>query len=342
MNIKDKIVNDLRKNYGSKSIIRGNQVPEWRVLPIGIAGLDYQLGGGLLVGRFNMIDGATNAGKTSLAYKTIAQFQKLGVACYYIDLDRFYMPERAALFGVKNEDIVIISEDLTSEMVVEMVKTIIRGHNNSEDKRCYIVIDSLAAMRSNKTMESDDVTGGYMTHDARANNLAYGIWNSLMSRNSTILVLQQQRENLAMGKSMIRAGGQAQNYYSANIFSVRQGQTYKNGNMPIGQEIKWTIEKSKTASPKQNGSVDFYFDSGFDTIKSLVETAIDMGLIEQHGAFYNILGEQIRGKEKIIEKLKTEKEFLDNLEKEVYSKIGKDVIIWDGSQIEVKEEDDEI
>lgn len=332
MSDRDKLIQDLKKNFGEYSIIKANQLPEWVVLPTGIAELDYQIGGGLHIGHFNFITGNKNVGKTYMCYRIITKFQSMGVSCYYVDLDRLFDESRAKHFGVDTNELVVISEGLTTEIVENIGKAIINSCNKSSDRRALVVLDSMAAMASDGTMETE-AGKGYGTDDAKANNHLLKIWNSLANRNITFLVVQQFRDNLKMGEDNILPGGRAQEYYASNIIELKAGQTLKEGTLPIGQELKWTVKKTKTASPKQTGTVKFLYSSGVDAIESLILTAIEMEIIESAGAFYTVLGEKIRGKEKVIDLLKTNSEFLAKLESQVYAKMN--TKIWDGEQIKV-------
>jgi len=328
----DKVIASLQKSHGEKAIRRGSELPEWKVFPTGIPGLDYQLNGGLLMGRSTIIAGVENSGKTSLACQIGGRFQKLDVPVYFIDVEKMFDAERAKVFGLDPEKAVVIRGELTAENVFDIGRDLIKSINEQKDNRACIIVDSLGSMIVENLIENS--ASKQFGGSARVINQAVQVWQLLLDYNQCLININQFRDTMsAMGEDKQMPGGLAQRYVGSTILWLTAGQTLKDGTDPIGHEVKWTIKKSKTSQSKERGVVNFMFETGFDNAKSLIETALEMEIIDETGkGYFTYNDERIRGRDALIALVKQNKEFMTKLETDVYSKMIKP--IWNGEMID--------
>ena len=328
----NKVLAEMRKQHGDAIIRTGNEIPALTVFPTKIPMIDYRMGGGLLMGRTTIVAGVENSGKTSFAYKCAANFQEVEIPVFYVDTEKQYDPERAKLFGVDNDNIYVIQGELTAENVYETVRDLLKSINSQKDTRAFIVVDSIANMVSEALF--DKVASTQFGGSARMINQSLQIWQILLQSNQAILAINQFRDNIgSMGEKEMMPGGMGQKYTAATIIWLRAGLTLKEGDVPIGQEIKITIKKSKTSSPKSTAVLKFYYERGFEIIENLVETALEMEVLNQRGGGYYALpsGEEVKGKDKFIKKLQEDTEFMSKLWDLVYSKMN--FPLWNGENV---------
>lgn len=326
------IISELTKKYGEGTIKLANEMPEITVFPTGIPTWDIDLGGGLLVGRTNMIVGRESTGKTSIAYHIGGRYQNLyDIPVYWIDAEKSFDPIRAAQFGFDTSKCIVFGEgiELTAETAFGLVRDLIRSVKEQKDPRALFIVDSIATIVSERVMEkaATEQFGG----SALMINQMLNVWNTVLGRTQTLLLINQLRTNMnPMGDPDVLPGGKAQLYISSTITSFRGGELIKDGAIVIGQAFKWTVKKSRKSSPKEIGQINFLYDSGYEIQDNLIQAALEMEILEQGGGGYFVLpgGEKIRGKDKFMEKLKNDSDFLKQLEKLVYEKMP--TKLWDG------------
>jgi recombination protein RecA len=343
-----KVIGDLQKKHGENVVRTASQIRPNTVLPFGIAPLDLDLGGGMLWGKIMSLAGSEGSGKTSLAYVAAAKMLKIGGMVFWVDLERAFDNVRAAIFGVDigSPNFIVYrsgeteAEEFTAEILFEKIKDIIRVCKQNKIK-CMVILDSLSANASERIQENvaSKVYGG----SALENNHSITVWNNLLADNMIMLIINQLRQKLdSMGDPNMMPGGMAQLFYASNIVWLRAGETLKDGTDPIGQEMRWTMKKTRTSFPKVRGQVNYYYATGFDKIAALVDTAIEMELFEQSGAWITLPAElqtpeitKVNGKAKLLEFLQSKEEFLNRLVGLVYNKMP--LPLWDG-ELDASEE----
>lgn len=336
------VIKGIQKKYGSNIIRTASAIPEVKAFPFGLPDLDLDLGGGVLMGRINMLAGDEASGKTSLAYQLAGKFQSHKIPVFWFDLEKSFDLNRAKVFGVTDENLFVIQSirsvadtgeitnlELTAENVFEVVRDIIRDVKTMVDPRALFVLDSLNGMvietlyetQANKTFQSN----------AKLNNQSFAVWQQLLDENQCFLIINQLRSSMSQyGDPHLMPGGEGQKYWSSQIVWLRDGQPIKEGQKVLGLDISWTVKKSRSSNPKERGTAKFYFQDGFDYYASLIHTALDLEILTKSGSWFVLPnGDRIQGEEKFTLKLKEDKQFLDNLEKEVYNKMP--VKIWDGN-----------
>lgn len=325
----DALVDSLNKKYGKTVIRKASELPPLRALPFMIPSLDLDMGGGALWGRTTVIAGEKGSGKTSLAYKLAAQAQKLGIPVFWFDLEKAFDPERAKVFGLNPENVLVVRGELTAENLFGILRDTIREVNKWEDTRAIFVVDSLALMVADALMDkpASEQFGG----SARVINQSVTVWQIVLNENQILLEINELRSKMTlMGDPFMQPGGMAQEFIASSTIWTRAGAPLKEGTAaPHGQEIRWTVKKSRSSFPKEIGVVNYDYANGFIFPGDLIAVAVEMGIISQSGAWFNLPdGSKAHGMEKLIEKLTEDMEYMTGLQNLVYQAMP--VQRWNG------------
>lgn len=322
-----KLIDDLNKKYGENVIRRGSEVPPVRAFPFGLPTLDIDLGGGALWGRQFVVAGEEATGKTTLCYMAVAQAQLLDIPnIYWFDLEKSFDAERAKIFGVDPELIHVVRGELTAEIVFAMLRDLARAVKKEKDSRALFVVDSVAAIESEALFEKE--SSAQFGGSARMINQSLRVWNAVLGEDQILLLINQLRVKMGMGEPFLMPGGMAQLYVPSHIVWLRDGLTLKDGTTPIGKELRWTLKKSRSSSPKEVGSAQFLFETGFDYNKNTLDAAIELKLIEQSGPWYQFGEDKFKGKDALFERLNSDPTFFTVLKTNIYQQMK--VPIWDG------------
>lgn len=331
----DRLIDDINKKHGAKTLRMASELEPVTCLPIGLPNFDIDLGGGLLWGRTTLISGNEATGKTTSAYLAAHSAQAIGMPVFWLDLEKSFDAERAKVFGVDPENnFYVIRGEYAAEQVFALVRDILDAFNKQTEfnqRRVMIVVDSIALMISEQLMEHDASAnyGG----SARVINQALGVWTLKTGPNQIIFCINQLRDSMQMmGEDKLMPGGEGQKYFASSIIWYRNGETLKDGTKPVGKELKWTIKKSRSSAPKEVGAASFLFETGFNYTENLILTAVELGIIERTGAWYILPGteEKVQGQAALIRKLETDTELLKTLKEKVYSYTN--VPVWDGKE----------
>ena len=296
--------------------------------------LNNALRGGFAYGRQVLIWGNKSAGKSSFCLQMIAEAQKDGKVCAWIDAEQSFDPEWAKVLGV-DTDKLIYSEARTINDMVDV------GTQLMKAKVDILIVDSISALLPAIYFEKDSTELKQLENTKQIGAEARDMTNAVKmlnyannQENKTLLILiSQQRNNIgAMYASHVPTGGQAVKFFSSTIIklwsSESENQAIK-GRIAVGDKfleskvgrvVNWHVDFSKTSIPFAGGSYDFYFDGdtiGIDKVADLVDTAELTGLIEKGGAWYTVLGERFQGRAKVIEYLKENPEKLRTLESQI-------------------------
>jgi len=330
----DEVLKELRKQHGESVVKKASELPPLRSYPVGVPTLDIDLGSGLLWGRTTIIAGKPQSGKTTLANMISGRIQKEGGLIIWFDVEKQYDKDRAILLGVNPDDVVLYDgEDLTAEGAYNYLRDSIRVVKEQNIKS-FFIIDSLASL----TIEAlfDKEASNQFGGSSRVINQLVTVGNQLIADNQQLILINQLRDKLgSMGEPDQMPQGKAQEYIGSSIIWMRDGETIKDGNVAIGKNIKWTIKKSRSSSPKNVGECRFYFQTGFDVQENLIDAALELELIERSGSWMTLPnGERVQGKDKLVSKLKENKEYMKSLWDIVYTKMGEKsgVGIWNGEE----------
>ncbi|MBY0584318.1 recombinase RecA [Murdochiella sp. Marseille-P8839] len=313
--------NKIEKQFGKGAIMKLGEQPvqEIDAIPTGAINLDLALGvGGLPRGRVVEIYGPESSGKTTLALETIAEAQKLGGIAAFIDAEHALDVGYARRLGVDTDNLVLSQPD-DGESALEILESLVRS--NAVD---IVVLDSVAALVPRAEIEGEmgDTHVGLL---ARLMSQALRKLTPVVAKsNTTVVFLNQIRQKIGVmyGNPEVTTGGVALKFYSTIRLDIRRGEQIKDGEDVIGNRTRVKVVKNKVAPPFKRVEFDIMYGTGISKIGTLLDTALDLGIVERAGAWYSYDGERLgQGRENaknfIAENLdlhkKLEKELRDTL-----------------------------
>ena len=319
----DMALSKIEKAYGKGSIMVLGDAPKEHIsaIPTGAINLDVALGiGGLPRGRIVEIYGPESSGKTTLALHTIAEAQKLGGTAAFIDAEHALDVYYAKNLGV-DVDNLILSQPDTGEQALAITESLVRS--NAVD---IIVVDSVAALVPRAEIEGDmgDTHVGLL---ARLMSQALRKLTGAVSKsNTTVIFLNQLRQKIGImfGNPETTTGGIALKFYSSVRIEIRRGEQIKEGDSVVGNRTKVKVVKNKVAPPFKNVEFDIMYGTGISRSGTLLDLAVDMGIIEKSGSWYSYEGERLgQGREKIKAYLEENPEVLEEIEAKIRAEIDK-------------------
>lgn len=335
----DDVISTLKKKLGERAIMKGSDVPPLRCFPTGLASLDNLLGGGALWGRITTLAGKKASGKTSLALRVAGRFQKLGGHVFWFDAERAYDPKRATVLGVDNDKITVFDDIGTSEIMFNTIREVIRACAETRLK-AFFVLDSLTATAPEKldeTLVTSTYGGG---GSAIINNQAIRVWNASLRRNQMLWIINQLREAIGgMGDPDVLPGGKGQEFFASQIVYTREGKPITDGQVTVGTHVNFTVKKSRISAPKARGEIPFYYSTGFDDMRDLVNVAVAEEVLTKRGSWIDLPpgitlasgSTQVQGVDRLYDLIKEDKALLAALAKKVYEKIC-ETPTWNGDE----------
>lgn len=287
-------MDQIEKQYGAGSIMRlGQRTAENRkieTISTGSIALDLALGvGGLPRGRIVEVYGPEASGKTTLALHVIAEAQKNGGQCAFVDAEHALDPTRAETIGV-NLDELLLSQPDSGEQALEITETLIRS--GALD---VIVVDSVAALVPRAELEGE-MGDAVMGMQARLMSQALRKLTGAISRSKTILIFTnqiRQKIGVMFGNPETTPGGLALKFYSSVRIDIRRIETLKDGDNVIGSRHRTRIVKNKVAPPLRVAEFDIMNDEGISRVGGLLDVAVEMDIVSKKGAFFNYKGKTI-------------------------------------------------
>jgi recombination protein RecA len=323
----DMAIGQIEKQFGKGAVMRmgENLGMHIEAIPTGALALDIALGiGGLPRGRVVEIFGPESSGKSTLAMHVVAEAQRNGGICAYVDAEHAMDPVYARAIGVNVDDLLISQPD-TGEQALEIADMLIRS--GALD---VIVIDSVAALTPRAEIEGD-MGDTHVGLQARLMSQALRKLTATLNRSDTIAVfINQLREKIGVmyGSPETTPGGRALKFYSSVRLDIRRVESIKNGAEIIGNRTRVKVVKNKVAVPFKSAEFDIMYGKGISREGSLIDVAVDLGIVKKAGAWYTYEGEQLgQGRENA-------KAFLvENLEVmiEISEKVRQEVGLGDGS-----------
>ncbi len=316
-------LSQIEKQFGKGSIMRygDNQVEhDIQVVSTGSLGLDIALGvGGLPRGRVVEVYGPESSGKTTLTLQVIAEMQKIGGTCAFVDAEHALDVQYASRLGVNLEDLLISQPD-TGEQALEITDALVRS--GSVD---LIVIDSVAALVPKAEIEGDmgDSLPGLQ---ARLMSQALRKLTATIKRaNCMVIFINQIRMKIGVmfGNPETTTGGNALKFYASVRLDIRRIGSIKKGDEVVGNETRVKIVKNKVAPPFKQVEFDIMYGTGISREGEIIDLGVQAGLIDKSGAWYSYNGERIgQGKDNVREYLKEHPDMAFEIENRVREHLG--------------------
>lgn len=318
----DKTLAEIRKKFGEESIMRMGEAPKVDVEAVstGSIGLDEALGiGGLPKGRIVEIYGPESSGKTTLTLHVIAEAQKVGGLCAFVDAEHAMDPEYAKRLGVKTDQLLLSQPD-SGEQALEMVEALVRTGDFS-----VIVIDSVAALTPR-----DEIEGEMGSHQvgkqARLMSQALRKLTGVVSKSKTMVIFINQirmKIGVMFGSPETTTGGRALKFYSSVRLDIRRIAQIKKGDEVVGSRTRVKVVKNKVAPPFRQTEFDIIYNEGISREGEIIALAEKYNLIKKAGAYYKTLDDETiaQGYDNTRTYLKENPKFAKDLMKDIKSAI---------------------
>jgi recombination protein RecA len=313
----------IDKTFGKGSIMRlgtHDRMHDIAAISTGSLGLDIALGiGGLPKGRVVEIYGPESSGKTTLTLQVIAEAQKKGGICAFIDAEHALDPVYAKKLGVKVEDLLISQPD-TGEQALEIADTLVRS--GAID---VLVVDSVAALTPKAELEGEmgDALPGLQ---ARLMSQALRKLTASISKSGTMVIFINQirmKIGIMFGNPETTTGGNALKFYSSVRLDIRRIGTIKERDEPVGSQTRVKVVKNKVAPPFKQVEFDIMYGEGISKAGELVDLGVKANIIEKSGAWFSFEGNRIgQGRDNTKEFLKQNPKIADRIEKAIRANAG--------------------
>ena len=313
----------IEKQFGKGSIMRlgeGEAVQDIQTVSTGSLGLDVELGvGGLPRGRVIEIYGPESSGKTTLTLQVIAEMQKIGGTCAFVDAEHALDPQYAQKLGVNLNELLISQPD-TGEQALEIVDSLVRS--GAVD---LIVVDSVAALTPRAEIEGDmgDSLPGLQ---ARLMSQALRkLTATIKKTNCMVIFINQIRMKIGVmfGSPETTTGGNALKFYASVRIDIRRIGGIKKGDEVIGNETKVKVVKNKVAPPFKDATFDILYGEGISRLGEIIDMGVQAKIVDKAGAWYSYNGEKIgQGRDNTREFLRENPDLAYEIENRIREHLG--------------------
>lgn len=316
-------LSQIERAFGKGSIMRLGQrenAVEIPAISTGSLGLDIALGiGGLPRGRIIEVYGPESSGKTTLAQHVVAQAQKMGGQCAYIDAEHALDPGYAAKLGVDLDNLWISQPD-TGEQALEIADTLVRS--GAID---VLVVDSVAALVPKAELEGE-MGDSHVGLQARLMSQALRKLTASVARSNTLVIFINQlrmKIGVMFGNPETTTGGNALKFYASVRIEIRRGAQIKDKDQTIGNNTTVKIVKNKVAPPFRTVEFDIIYGEGISKTGELIDLGVKANLIEKSGAWFSYKGQRLgQGRENTRTFLKENPKIADEIEQQIRSSAG--------------------
>ncbi|EOH2652380.1 recombinase RecA [Campylobacter jejuni] len=319
----DAALKSLDKTFGKGTILRlgDKEVEQIDSIGTGSVGLDLALGiGGVPKGRIIEIYGPESSGKTTLTLHIIAECQKAGGVCAFIDAEHALDVKYAKNLGVNTDDLYVSQPDF-GEQALEIVETIARS--GAVD---LIVVDSVAALTPKAEIEGD-MGDQHVGLQARLMSQALRKLTGIVHKmNTTVIFINQIRMKIgamSYGTPETTTGGNALKFYASVRLDVRKVATLKQNEEPIGNRVKVKVVKNKVAPPFRQAEFDVMFGEGLSREGELIDYGVKLDIVDKSGAWFSYKDKKLgQGRENSKAFLKENPEIADEITKAIQNSMG--------------------
>lgn len=311
----------IERQFGKGAVMRMGDHERQAIPAIstGSLGLDIALGiGGLPKGRIVEIYGPESSGKTTLTLSVIAEAQKQGCVCAFVDAEHALDPEYAGKLGVNVDDLYVAQPD-TGEQALEITDMLVRS--NAVD---VIIVDSVAALVPKAEIEGE-MGDSHMGLQARLMSQALRkITGNIKTANCLVIFINQIRMKIGVmfGNPETTTGGNALKFYSSVRLDIRRTGSVKEGDEVIGSETRVKVVKNKVAPPFRQAEFQILYGKGIYRTGEIIDLGVQLGLVEKAGAWYSYDGKKIgQGKANASKFLEENPEISKTLENTIREKL---------------------
>ncbi|HJP08256.1 MAG: recombinase RecA [Proteobacteria bacterium] len=323
----DAALGQIERQFGKGSVMRLGDAEVGKgieSISTGSLGLDIALGiGGLPRGRVVEIYGPESSGKTTLTLSVIAQAQKIGGTCAFIDAEHALDPSYAERLGVSVEDLLVSQPD-TGEQALEIADMLVRSAAVD-----VIVIDSVAALTPKAEIEGE-MGDTHVGLQARLMSQALRKLTANIKRSNTMVVFINQirmKIGVMFGNPETTTGGNALKFYSSVRLDIRRIGAVKKGEEVLGNQTRVKVVKNKVAPPFQKTEFDILYNEGISKEGELIDMGVEHKIVDKSGAWYSYNGERIgQGRDNVREFLREHPDTASEIENIVRQKMGLDAI----------------
>jgi len=320
----DLALGQITKQFGEGAVMKMGEKATMNIesVPTGALALDLALGvGGLPRGRVTEIYGPESSGKSTLATHVVAEAQRNGGICAYIDAEHAMDPVYARAIGVDVDELLISQPD-TGEQALEIADTLVRS--GAID---VIVIDSVAALTPKAELEGE-MGQSHVGLQARLMSQALRKLTSNLNKTKTICIfINQLREKIGVmfGSPETTPGGRALKFYSSVRLDIRRIESLKSGVEIVGNRTRVKVVKNKCAPPFRQAEFDIMYGKGISREGSLLDTGVEMDIVTKSGAWYTYEGEQLgQGRENAKSFLSDNPEIMMEIENKIWAIVNPD------------------
>ena len=319
----DSALAQIERQFGKGSIMKlgaDNPAVEIEAVSTGSLGLDIALGiGGLPRGRVIEIYGPESSGKTTLTLHVVAEAQKLGGVCAFVDAEHALDPQYAKKLGV-NLDELLISQPDTGEQGLEIVDTLVRSGAVN-----VVVVDSVAALTPKSELEGDMGDSSVGVHARLMSQAMRKLTGSIARSNCMVIFINQIRMKIGVmyGSPETTTGGNALKFYASVRLDIRRIGAIKDRDEVVGNQTRVKVVKNKVAPPFREVEFDIMYGEGISKLGELIDLGVKGGIVEKSGAWFSYDSQRLgQGRENAKQFLRENPAVADEIEAKVRAGAG--------------------
>ena len=311
----------IDKDFGKGSVMMMNERPpsEQGVISTGSIGLDVALGiGGLPKGRVIEIYGPESSGKTTLATHIIAEAQKKGGICAFIDAEHAFDSSYAQKLGVDIDNLLISQPDYGEQALEIADRLILSGALD------VVVIDSVAALVPKSELEGEMGDSKMGLHARLMSQALRKLTATISKTNSCCIFINQLREKIGVmfGNPETTTGGNALKFYASVRLDIRRMAQIKDGDEVVGNHIKVKVVKNKVAPPFRQAEFDIIYGEGISKVGEIIDMGVELGIVQKSGSWFSYNSEKMgQGREAVKQLLADNPEMANEIEAKIREKI---------------------